>query len=490
VSAGLERLAARTLLVGFDGTEPPAWVRAAAPGLGGICLFGHNLRAAGDAGRLAKILQSDADALLAADEEGGDVTRLHYTTGSPTPGNYVLGAADDVAATRAIVGSIGAELRASGVRLNLAPDADVNSNPANPVIGVRSFGADPAVVSRHTAAYVESLQAQGVAACAKHFPGHGDTSVDSHLELPTVACDEARWRREHLPPFAAAVAAGTRTVMTAHIRFPALDPDVPATLSRRILTDLLRGELGFTGVVITDALEMEAIAATYGAVEAAPVALAAGADLLCLGARDGERMYLGARDAIVAAVNAGTLPLARLEDAAARVDALHAWAAAAPSAAAGTAVSNGDAAYAVTRRAAVARGVTPLTASPVLVELRNEPNLAVGAARWDLGGPLAALGRAPARVVRVTGTGPELAEVLAAAAGQPVVVVGRDVPRHDWQREVWAAVRSAAAGAVLVDLGLPRPAELGAGPYVLVGGAARPNLAVAADLLVNGIRQD
>jgi len=486
MTGGLERLAARTLLVGFDGTEPPPWVRAAAPDLGGICLFGANLRAAGDAGRIAKILQSDADALLAADEEGGDVTRLHYTTGSPNPGNYVLGAADDLAATRAVAGAIGAELRASGVRLNLAPDADVNSNPANPVIGVRSFGADPALVSRHTAAYVQSLQAQGVAACAKHFPGHGDTSVDSHLELPTVGCDEAQWRRVHLPPFVAAIGAGSRTVMTAHIRFPALDPSAPATLSRRILTDLLRGELGYTGVVITDALEMAAIAATYGAAASAPLALAAGADLLCLGARDGERMFLDSRDAIVSAVRAGTLPLARLEDAAARVEALHAWTADAPVAGAGA--SGGDAGYSATRRAVIARGVTPLAAPPVLVELRAEPNLAVGAARWSLGDPLAARGFPPARAVRITGPGPELDEVL--ASGLPVVVVGRDVPRHDWQRQVWTAVRSAAPGTVLVDLGLPRPAELGDGPYVLVGGAARPNLTVAAEVLINGTAWD
>jgi beta-N-acetylhexosaminidase len=261
----------------------------------------------------------------------------------------------------------------------------VNSNPANPVIGVRSFGADPAVVSRHTVAYVEALQAQGVAACAKHFPGHGDTSVDSHLELPTVACDEAEWRRVHLPPFAAAIAAGTRTVMTAHIRFPALDPSVPATLSRRILTDLLRGELNFAGAVITDALEMQAIAATYGAAEAAPLALAAGADLLCLGARDGERTFLASRAAIVAAVGAGTLPLARLEEAAARVDALHAWTRSAGTAAGDT---GPDAGLGAARRAALAHGVTPLSASPILVELRNEPNLAsapragTSATRW------------------------------------------------------------------------------------------------------------
>jgi beta-N-acetylhexosaminidase len=487
MTADLDALAARTLLVGYDGTEPPSWVRAAAPGLGGIVLFGHNLRAAGDAGRIAKIFESDGDALLAADEEGGDVTRLHYTTGSPTPGNYVLGAADDVAATRAVAGSIGAELRAAGVRLNLAPDADVNSNPANPVIGVRSFGADPTLVSRHTVAYVEALQEYGVAACAKHFPGHGDTSVDSHLELPTVACDEAEWRRVHLPPFAAAIEAGTRTVMTAHIRFPALDPSAPATLSRRILTDLLRGELNFGGAVITDALEMQAIAATYGAAAAAPLALAAGADLLCLGARDGERMFLASRAAIVAAVADGTLPLARLEEAAARVDALHTWTRSAGTAAGDT---GPDAGLGAARRAALAHGVAPLSASPILVELRSEPNLAVGAARWNLGDPLAALGRPPARTAQVTGPGPQLDAVVAEAAGQPVVVVGRDVPRHDWQRQVWTAVRAAGVGAVLVDLGLPRPDELGDGPYVLVGGAARPNLAVAAELLVNGTAQD
>jgi beta-N-acetylhexosaminidase len=481
VSEQVERLAARTLLVGFDGQSVPTWVREAAPGLGGVVLYGDNIRSDDDAARLAGEVRERGDALLAVDEEGGDVTRLHYTTGSPTPGNYVLGAADDVAATRAVAAAIGARLRRSHVLLNLAPDADVNSNPANPVIGVRAFGAEPERVSRHTVAYVEGLQAQGVAACVKHFPGHGDTSADSHHELPVVALDEEEWRRVHLPPFAAAVAAGTRTVMTAHIRFPALDPHLPATLSRRILVGLLREELGFDGAVITDALEMEAIAATYGAAQAAPLAIAAGADLLCLGARDGEATYRNALAAIVGAVRDGALTVDRLEEAAARVDALHGWVASAPSAGAD---GDGGAGYSATRRAALVRDLVPLDTGPVLVELRGETNLAVGRARWDLAGPLAALGVAPVVTVRVTSPSDDgLADALGKAGGHPVVVVGRDVPRHAWQREVLDHVRASAPDAVLVDLGLPRPADLGAGPYVLVGGAARPNLRVAAELL-------
>jgi beta-N-acetylhexosaminidase len=480
----VERLAARTLLVGFDGTDPPGWVRAAAAEVGGVILFGHNLRADGDAARLVREVGGER-ALFAVDEEGGDVTRLHYTTGSPTPGNYVLGAADDVAATRAVAGSIGAELRAAGVLLNLAPDADVNSNPANPVIGVRAFGADPALVGRHAAAYVEGLQEQGVAACAKHFPGHGDTGVDSHLALPTVACSEAEWRRTHLPPFVAAMGAGARAIMTAHITFPALDPSVPATLSRRVLTGLLRDELGFDGVVITDALEMKAIATGYGAVAAAPRAIAAGADLLCLGARDQESVYRRTLAAVVEAVRSGELPVARLEEAAARVEALHAWTAdAASGSGAAHGVADGvDAGHAAARRAAVTSGSTRLAAPPVLVELRGEPHLAVGAAAWNLAGPLAARGFAPVRTVRVTGVGAALDSALAGAAGHPLVVVGRDVVRHAWQREVWESARGSRPNAVLVDLGLPRPADLGAGPYVLVGGAARPNLETAAELL-------
>jgi beta-N-acetylhexosaminidase len=269
--------------------------------------------------------------------------------------------------------------------------------------------------------------------------------------------------------------------MTAHIRLPALD-DVPATLSRRILVDLLRGELGFDGVVVTDALDMAAVAATYGRVGGAVAALAAGADALCLGATGGEELYQRVRHGVVDAVRTGALPAERVAEAAERVSRLHSWVASAPAAG----VAPTDPSLDLARRAVLARGVAPLRDRPVVVEMRAAPNLAVGDAAWDLGGPLHDLGYPPALTARVTGIADGLDPVLSGAGDHPVVVVGRDVARHPWQRAVWDTVRAGRAQAVLVDLGLPRPADLGEGPYVLVGGAARPNVRVAAEVLVAG----
>lgn len=492
---GIERLVDRTLLIGFEETEPPAWALRAAPRVGGIVLFGPNFRSDADAARLAAILRAEGgdegEVLLAVDEEGGDVTRLEYHGGSRDPGNYVLGAVDDLAATERIAGQIGARLRAAGILLDFAPAADVNADPENPVIGVRAFGHDPELVARHTAAWVRGLQDRGVAGCAKHFPGHGDTRVDSHRALPVVTCSEREWRRVHLPPFAAAIEAGVRSVMTAHLRLAALD-DAPATLSRRILHDLLRGELGFEGVVVTDALEMAAIAATIGVEAGAVAALAAGADALCLGALGGLERYQRVRDAIVDAVRSGDLPVARVEQAAARVEALRVWTARAERTVPATADQNDlagvpeDLGLDLARRAAKAIGVPPLGDRPVLVELRAEPNPAVGAAAWDLATPLRDLGFPPAVTVNLEGPDGAAARLAELTAGRPLVVVGRDVARNPWQREIWAAARGVSDQAVLVDLGLPRPGELGPGAVVLVGGAARPNLRAAAELLVKG----
>jgi beta-N-acetylhexosaminidase len=486
MSPDLGRLVDRTLLVGFEEADPPPWLRRVAPGLGGVVLYGQNLRVDTDCARLAAALRADGDVLVAIDEEGGDVTRLHYRSGSTTPGNRVLGAADDLAATAAMAGVIGAEMSAAGIGFDLAPSADVNADPDNPVIGVRSFGADPDLVSRHTAAWVRGLQEHGVAGCAKHFPGHGDTRADSHLELPTVTCSEAQWREVHLPPFVAAVEAGVRAVMTAHIRVPALD-GAPATVSRRILHDLLRGEAGFDGVIVTDALDMAAVAATYGRVGAAVAALAAGADALCLGATGGADLYRRVREGVLDAVRSGALPVRRVEDAAERVARLHAWLGEKKALAPLAAPDGAGLAVDLARRAVLARAVEPLRGRPVVIEMRAAPNLAVGDAAWDLGGPLRDLGYPPALTARVAGVADGLDAVLGAVTGHPVVVVGRDVARHPWQRAVWDAARAARADAVLVDLGLPRPADLDPGPYVLVGGAARPNLRAAAGVLVTGV---
>src|SRR5262249_15932053 len=194
------------LLPSFQGPALPDWVRRLiADGLGGVVLFGSNIRDPEQLVRLTSELRAENDTLLIAlDEEGGDVTRLHAVKGSPYPGNAALGAVDDLELTERVAASIGAELAAVGVNLDFAPVADVNVDPANPVIGVRSFGADAELVARHVAAYVTGLQSTGVAGCAKHFPGHGATDRDSHLELATLAGDVA----DGLPPFRAAINAG------------------------------------------------------------------------------------------------------------------------------------------------------------------------------------------------------------------------------------------------------------------------------------------
>jgi beta-N-acetylhexosaminidase len=329
IDPGLRRLALGTLLAAFPGRTAPDWaVHLLTAGLAGHTLFGTNVGDPADLRQLTAGLRTvRPDVLIAIDEEGGDVTRLAHRTGSPYPGNAALGAIDDPALTRLIHAAIGADLAAAGINLDLAPTVDVNTAGDNPVIGTRSFGADPRLVARHTTAAVEGLQSTGVAACAKHFPGHGATTTDSHLELPTVHADLDTLRARDLPPFAAAVAAGSRAIMTAHIRIPALTGTAPATFSRAVLTDLLRGEYGFRGAIVTDALEMKGAAlAAGGPGPAAVLALAAGADLLCIGARVSLDLVETVAAEIVRAIGDGRLSRSRLEAAAGRVATLAAWA--------------------------------------------------------------------------------------------------------------------------------------------------------------------
>ncbi|UMG93404.1 glycoside hydrolase family 3 N-terminal domain-containing protein [Nocardioides sp. TF02-7] len=248
------------------------------------------------------------------------MTRLHAAcpSGSPVLGAAQLGVLDDLDLTAATGRAVGAELAAAGVDLDLGPVADVNSNPANPVIGTRSFGADPALVARHVAAWSRGVQEHGVAACVKHFPGHGDTAQDSHLTLPVLDAPATTVRRRELVPFAAAVDARVAAVMTSHLVVPALDPDRPATFSPTVL-GLLRDELGFDGLVVSDALDMAGASAGRGVPEAAVLALAAGADLLCTGPDKDPALVRDIGSAVVAAVGSGRLPEQRLVEAAGRV---------------------------------------------------------------------------------------------------------------------------------------------------------------------------
>jgi beta-N-acetylhexosaminidase len=483
----IDRLVNACTMPGFAGPVVPEWaLEAVENGLAGVCLYGANLPAAEGEERTADRVRDLAaavhavrpDALVALDEEGGDVTRLDYRVGSRYPGNLALGTVDDAALTAAIATAIGTDLRRVGVNVDFAPSVDVNSDVRNPVIGVRSFGADPGTVARHGAAFVTGLQAAGVAATAKHFPGHGATTVDSHLGLPVIDADEATFRRRDLPPFAAAVQAGVALVMTSHVVFSALD-DAPATLSRRLLGDLLRGELGFDGVVVTDALDMAGVRDVHGIAGAAALALAAGADLLLLGAEDGEEHCAAVRATIGRSVAEGRLPEARLREAAGRVGALRQRLA---GAAVRPAEDRPDLGLQVARAALRVRGVTPLVAPPVVVELRAGTNMAVGAAAWSLAEPLARSAPLP-DVLTVTEDGPGPEEVVARATGAPLVVAVRDAYRSGWQRAWLLRLTEQRPDAVVVALGMPADLDLVTGPAVAAHGAARVNTLAVADLL-------
>src|SRR5690554_1985066 len=280
-----------TLMPGFEGTDLPNWVeRRLREGMGGVCLFATNVESPAQLARLTEAIRAaNPNAVISIDEEGGDVSRLYQREGSPFPGNAVLGRLDDTDLTYAVGEQVGRELRAVGVNLTLAPDVDINSNAANPVIGVRSFGATPDLVARHGVAWTRGVQSMAVAANAKHFPGHGDTAQDSHVARPTVDASLETLRTRELAPFVAAVSGGVQTIMTSHIMVPALDPDNVATFSKATLTDLLRGEYGFEGVIVSDALDMAGASGEIGIPAAAARALAAGCDLLCIGTANTDR---------------------------------------------------------------------------------------------------------------------------------------------------------------------------------------------------------
>jgi beta-N-acetylhexosaminidase len=472
----VERKAAACLLPSFAGYDAPDWVlRWVERGLGGVVLFADNVRDREQASALtASLRAARPDLVVATDEEGGDVTRLEAGTGSSYPGNLALGVVDDVELTRRVAQAIALNLRAAGVTMNLAPVADVNTDVANPAIGVRSFGPDPVLVARHVRAFVEGTQASGVLACAKHFPGHGGTRVDSHRELPVVDLSKEELAAGPLVPFIAAVEARTAAVMTGHLVVPAWD-DGPATTSEIVIGRLLREGLGFEGIVVTDALDMGAVAASASVGETGVRALAAGADLLCLGPRYGEQDVTMLHRSIVAAVAAGRLPAERLTDAAARVG----RAAAAPT-------GHVDAApphlgREAAERALLVRGDVRLDGAPAVIEVVPEALQAAGDASHTFG---AAVQRAwPAAVVEVVRGAVDPASLLAAARGRPLVLVLRDPARHAWQRDLAIALVASRPDAVVVDVGLPAWVPAGTSASISTYGAGRVNLEAAAALL-------
>jgi beta-N-acetylhexosaminidase len=323
----LARQVGQLLTVGFDGTQAPPELlaRIAASEVGGVMIFRPNIASPGQVAALVGSLRAaappDLPLVVAVDQEGGAVQRLRSPL-TEWPDMLSVGAADDAPRTEQVGRAVGEELAALGVGWDFAPVLDVHTNPHNPVIGNRAFGTTPEAVVTHALAFWRGLRAAGVLGCGKHFPGHGDTRTDSHFDLPVVDHDIERLRRVELAPFAAAAAAGIEAVMTAHVLFPAVDPDRPATLSRRALTDLLRGELGFRGVIVSDDLGMKAVADRFPIDELAVGCVAAGCDTLLL--REPASRQSAAFQALLAAAESRSDLRARVEESAARVAAFKA----------------------------------------------------------------------------------------------------------------------------------------------------------------------
>ena len=493
----LERLANGVLWPGFLGTEAPAWLRdELRDGLAGVVYFGQNV-GQGLPALSAQILDANPNALIGIDEEGGSVTRLESATGSTVPGAAQLGLLDDLVASEETGAELARRVRAVGANVVLGPVADVNTDPRNPVIGVRAFGDDEALVSRHVVATIDGIQDGAVAACVKHFPGHGDTHMDSHHSLPEITLDLEEFERVHLEPFRAAIDAGVDAVMTAHIVVPAWG-EQPATLNPRVL-GMLR-DWGYDGVIITDALDMAAIRETVGLGGGAAKALAAGADLLCIGnptnpgdaalTDQDEQDFRAARDGIVAALRDGSLSRARVEEAAARVAALATKLRAAAAAAeeAHEPADDFDAAG-ILRRMVTISGATPEVSTELaVIDARRRSTLAVDSAGSYVANALADDGL---RVRLDVASAPlsdqdrvldEVAKAAEAASATTVLLIDR--PDTDAAQR--ALVERAALRdprAVVVNVGLPTELPLPL-PTVEVAAASRLGAQTARDALL------
>ncbi|MEM3985527.1 MAG: beta-N-acetylhexosaminidase [Candidatus Methanomethylicia archaeon] len=324
----LDLLAGQMIMMGFDGLELNSEIMDALKRIKpcGLVFFRRNMANWNQVKKLIRDLQNYASSIglppliIALDHEGGPVFRMASRL-TPLPSAMALGASNDPSMVDCIARIAGQELKALGFNLNFAPVADLNTNPRNPVIGIRSFGDDPFKVANMVSRYVSSLQSTGVMATAKHFPGHGDTSVDSHLDLPIVDIDLNVLLNRELIPFKAAIDAGVSCIMTSHVCFPRVDSsNLPATFSKYLLRDVLRGMLGFNGVIISDALEMKAISSRFDVDDVALYGLNAGLNILL---RGGDLNYIfDLKDSILKLVKSGEVDPKLLYDSYIRIEAL------------------------------------------------------------------------------------------------------------------------------------------------------------------------
>ncbi len=316
----LEEKAAQLLVVGFDGKAVGDHLAEVLDlGAGGVIYFRRNLGTPEEILALSRDIFSRSSLsppIIAVDQEAGLVTRLSPPF-AQWPGNAAIGKSKDLRLAEAVARVIGRELKNAGINTDFAPVVDVHSNPRNPIIGPRSFGSDPAFVSKMGTAFIKGLQGAGVAACAKHFPGHGDTNLDSHIALPVVKREKKSLAKIELPPFRAAARAKVASMMTAHVLYAALDPERPATLSPKIITGILRNQMKYQGVVFTDDLSMMGVAKGRSHEEIAAQSIAAGCDVLlaCQDFQNQKRFLNG----VVEAVRSGILSEKRLDESLRRI---------------------------------------------------------------------------------------------------------------------------------------------------------------------------
>lgn len=472
----LDEAAHRCLVAGFDGTTtfPDTLKRLVDRGLGGVILFTRNVRDAEQVRELSDALRAiRPDLLVAIDNEGGGIGHLVAAGAPEVPGSYALGVADDPALTARCADALAGHLATLGITVSYAPVADLQHLPSNPIVRTRSFGADPEVAARHLRAWITATEARGIASCAKHFPGHGGTDTDSHHG---IAVDPRPYDAlsADLEPFRAAVAAGVPMLMSAHVVFPALDANRPATLSRRILGDLLRHDLGFDGVLVSDALEMKAIAEEYGEAAGARIALAAGADQVIVAVPDLE-VTLACRDAVLDALHSGVLAEERVREAAERVRRL-AQRYATPV----TTVApwDADAGLEAARRAVRGQGVPAAVRGAHVVDLFPHPHPALNWGGEDLLTEVRALD--PTAVGTAIAGEPEYPSALVdgiLSSGRPLVVATSDAGLHPWQARLRDALLAGRPDAVRVDTGLPE------GGALCSYGRGKVNLRAVAEVL-------
>lgn len=476
----------------------PQWVKNRADrGLGGFVLYDRAGRSPAKLKALVEALRDTCGEIhIATDEEGGAVSRLGgMSDGLSTPGNYALGVVDDLSVTEAVGREIGESLSSVGIDWDFAPAVDVAVNPQTPN-GVRCFGTDRSRVGEHGAAWIRGLQSAGVSGCAKHFPGHGVSGVDAHLGTPVINLGRDELVASYLDPFRAAIAAGVDSIMVSHDRLPRIDA-VPASISGPVITGLLREELGYDGVVITDALEMRGVRDVAPLGQAAVMALAAGADALCLGSWSFGADADTAAAAIVQAVRDGRLAASRLEQARHRLQRMRraSMAGTAPAETPGTAQAR--ASVRAARSALEVTGQVPSAAHHFLVvRLDPENSPAAGRGPSDIA---ASLAQSPGILVRTerltdrTYAGPDMIGAVTSdfreeygADGQIVIVV-ESPHRFPWQRELLGVFRELAPDAVVVDTGFVDEDFSRFRGWIRTHGPARLSVSLAARALTGAV---